>query len=64
MWRDLVCGQWHTDVTVKTDANGHAKLRGFYGRYDVTVKSDRASNVLSVLLDKDASREVKLILEQ
>jgi GH35 family endo-1,4-beta-xylanase len=64
VWRDLVCGQWRTDVTVKTDASGHAKLRGFYGRYDVTVKSGQERTTLAVLLEKEASRETKLILEK
>jgi GH35 family endo-1,4-beta-xylanase len=62
VWRDLVCGQWRTDVTLKTDAKGRAKLRGFYGRYDVTVKSEHSTNTQSVLLDQDASGEVKLVL--
>jgi GH35 family endo-1,4-beta-xylanase len=64
VWRGLVCGQWRTDVTLKTDAQGRAKLRGFFGRYELTAKSGPSSTTLSVLLDKGASKEMKLVLEK
>jgi GH35 family endo-1,4-beta-xylanase len=62
VWRELVCGEWRTDVTVKTDANGRGKLRGFYGRYDVTIKSDGATCTLPAVLEKAAKDEVHLVL--
>lgn len=36
-FEDLVLKQWWTDQTVKTDATGKAKLRGFLGDYEVQV---------------------------
>jgi hypothetical protein len=38
VWRDLVLGKWWTREQLTTDAKGDAKLRGFYGWYDVTVE--------------------------
>ena len=34
-WRDLIKGAWWTDVTVTTDANGIARVRGFKGDYAI-----------------------------
>lgn len=39
VWRDLVLGKWWTREQLTTDANGEAKLRGFYGWYDVTAEA-------------------------
>jgi hypothetical protein len=39
VWVDLTQKQWSTDETVKTDGNGVAGVRGFYGSYEVTVSS-------------------------
>jgi endo-1,4-beta-xylanase len=36
VWEDLVTKQWWTDATVKTDAQGRARLRGFLGDYKIT----------------------------
>ena len=45
--KDLFTKEWHTETEETTDENGKAKLRGFYGEYemeihtpDKTVKSD------------------------
>jgi endo-1,4-beta-xylanase len=35
----LINHEWKTNITVKTDANGKANFRGFYGKYAVIVKS-------------------------
>lgn len=52
VWRDLVGKEWRTDVTGKTDAAGRVKLRGFYGRYEITVKAGGSVQTGTVLLDK------------
>lgn len=62
VWRDLVCGQWRTDATLKTDASGRAALRGFFGRYEVTVTVNGKESKLSVELTKDQTGDVKLVL--
>jgi hypothetical protein len=33
--RDLIQKEWHTKVTIKTDAEGYATWRGFPGVYTV-----------------------------
>lgn len=38
-YRDLVFGQWWTDETLATDADGRAVVRGFKGDYELTVES-------------------------
>ncbi|WP_038164241.1 endo-1,4-beta-xylanase [Verrucomicrobium sp. BvORR106] len=55
VWRDLVCKEWRTDATGKTDVAGRFKLRGFYGRYEITVKPRGAVQTATVLLDKGQS---------
>ena len=37
-WRDLVYGDWWTEDSLTTDANGRVNLRGFKGDYDLTVQ--------------------------
>ena len=36
-WMDLVHGEWQTDATATTAADGTATVRGFLGEYDVVV---------------------------
>lgn len=38
VWERLVTKEWWTDVTVRTDARGVAKVRGFLGDYAVSVE--------------------------
>ena len=38
-WQDLVMKEWWTDVTVKTDERGVARVRGFQGEHAVTAGS-------------------------
>ncbi len=59
VWRDLVLGQWHTDERLHTDAKGVAKLRGFYGQYEVQVKGQ----TLPVDLSKAGQGPVKVVLK-
>ncbi len=49
-WRNLVLGQWWTDTTVTTDANGNATIRGFHGDYAITATAGvRAITVAATL---------------
>lgn len=38
VWIDLVHKTWSTDVRCKTDERGTAKVRGFQGKYELTVR--------------------------
>jgi endo-1,4-beta-xylanase len=35
----LINHEWKTNMTVKTDVNGHANFRGFHGKYSIQVKN-------------------------
>ena len=48
VWRDLVKGRWWTQAELTTDANGEARLQGFYGWYDVTVEHGGATKTLEI----------------
>lgn len=37
VWEQLIKEEWHTDETVRTDAEGHASVRGFLGEYEIVV---------------------------
>jgi len=39
-YKDLVFGEWWTNETIKTDRTGTTKIRGFKGKYDITVTVD------------------------
>lgn len=45
-WQRLVRKDWWTDVEVKTDASGTAKVRGFLGEYEVVTGGTLAKTVL------------------
>lgn len=51
VWKHWVTQTWHTDETLKTDAQGKVSLRGFFGRYDITIDG----KTQSVQLDKAGS---------
>ncbi len=36
----LIHREWRTELTLKTDENGEASFRGYYGIYDVKVGED------------------------
>jgi len=35
--KKLITKDWWTETTLKTDADGHASFRGFYGQYEVLI---------------------------
>ena len=57
-WKELVMGEWRTNETVNTGADGSAEIRGHRGRYDVTVTVDGKSETISMNLTKDEEKNV------
>ena len=55
--RDLFHKTWHTEAQAVTDDAGRASFKGFYGDYEVTVKSDGKAVTRNVQLPKKGSRE-------
>jgi hypothetical protein len=52
VWERLVTKEWWTDVTVRTDARGVAKVRGFLGDYAVSA----AGTELRLPLGKEGAK--------
>jgi GH35 family endo-1,4-beta-xylanase len=61
-WLDLVSKQWTTSLDVQTDNNGAARVRGFLGDYEVTVRSAGKTKTSNFQL-APAGREVKVVLD-
>ncbi len=57
VWRELVLKRWWTDVTVTTDAEGRASLRGFKGDYEIT---SGAATAPATIGEATTSVEVRL----
>lgn len=55
---DLVHGKWETHVTVSTDAEGKASLRGFQGDYVLTVGTGNTSHSAKAKIDADGETVV------
>lgn len=56
VYQDLVFNHWWTDETLRTDAEGHAALRGFLGTYELAVTAPGVrTETLQVLLDRDGT---------
>jgi GH35 family endo-1,4-beta-xylanase len=49
-YRDLVFGQWWTQATATTDAQGVARIRGFLGDYRVTANQAGATATTTAIL--------------
>ena len=61
--KGLIKGKWWTEETVTVGEGGTAKVRGFYGAYEVTVETgDRALGGMFELV-KDGKAEVQVPLE-
>lgn len=52
-YEDLVLKQWWTRETVKTDAAGVAKVRGFAGTYEITVTAQGKSQTAKTNLTRE-----------
>jgi endo-1,4-beta-xylanase len=60
-YKDLVLGEWRTQATGATDANGAFVTRGFKGQYEISVKTgDRTRAVKGVLTDGGSRIDVKM----
>ncbi|RAV02016.1 fibronectin type III domain-containing protein [Paenibacillus sp. YN15] len=60
-WRQLVYGDWWTDVSGQSGGDGHFRTRGFYGEYDVTVTRDGVSQTVKTSLLKGQDNKVTIV---
>ena len=52
VWEKMVKEVWHTDETVATGKDGTAKVRGFYGDYEITVSRGGRTATVPCRLEK------------
>ena len=58
MWERLVMGEWWTDETVRTGADGVGRVRGFLGDYEVTVEAAGETHTARVELERGGTELV------
>jgi endo-1,4-beta-xylanase len=60
-YKDLVLGQWRTDVRGSTDERGVFQTRGFKGQYEIVVNANGRTKTLEATLADGSSRiDVKI----
>ncbi len=60
----LINHQWKTNLTAKTDAQGRAQFRGFYGQYAVEVTAAGTAQDFQVHVAKDTPVTHRLVLKK
>jgi GH35 family endo-1,4-beta-xylanase len=61
VWNDLVFHRWWTHETLRTTALGKARLRGFHGEYEVTVRDHGVESKTAVEL-KPGGSAIEIVL--
>jgi GH35 family endo-1,4-beta-xylanase len=56
MWKYLVLEKWRTNVSGKTDNKGEFTVRGFHGKYDISVKAKGKTKSLKTTLTKGGQK--------
>jgi GH35 family endo-1,4-beta-xylanase len=56
VWIDLTQKQWSTDVTAVSNERGETTVRGFYGRYEITVTSGGRTKTVAAEIVPGGSR--------
>lgn len=64
VWKEWVGGRWRTDETLTTDARGAASLRGFFGRYEVTVRHAGETHTQEIELTPGLTAPIRIALPQ
>ena len=60
--RDLFQKVWRTNSEVITNDNGLAKVKVFYGNYEIIVTDGEISKSFEISMNKNSDREVTLVL--
>ena len=60
--KELLQERWHTEAEVKSDADGCADFRGFYGDYEVAIETDRGIITKTVTLSKNGENSFTLVI--
>jgi GH35 family endo-1,4-beta-xylanase len=59
----LINHDWRTNISVKTDNNGKARFRGFYGKYTIKITTGNQTKEFEIDLSKDNQTPYRLILK-
>lgn len=60
--KELTQKVWHTEESTKTDANGNAAFRGFYGTYELEITVNGETVKKTVDLSKKSDNQIKIEL--
>jgi len=60
--KELLQERWHTEAELITDDNGSVDFRGFYGDYEVEIKTDSGVETKKVKLSKKCENNFKLVI--
>lgn len=60
--QNLIHKKWHTEAELATDAEGYAKMRGFYGKYEITVQTESGTETREIFLSKNSDNNVEIII--
>lgn len=62
VWKQLVLNDWTTNENTVTDNNGKCSVRGFRGKYSLTVSTNGKKAVISTVI-KDGENNVTVIID-
>ena len=60
--QNLIQKKWHTEAELATDAEGYAKMRGFYGKYEIAVQTENGTETREIFLSKNSDNNVEIII--
>lgn len=60
--RELLKETWHTEADLTTDANGTAAFRGFYGQYEVSIRTENSVYTKTVDLSSRSDNRIRIVL--
>lgn len=60
--KELTQKVWHTEDSTKTDANGNAAFRGFYGTYELEITVNGETVKKTVDLSKKSDNQIRIVL--
>lgn len=59
---DLIHGEWKTNLTLRSDGAGRITFRGFYGEYDITVRTADRTLRTTLSIEKGGKNTTEVIL--
>lgn len=60
--KELLFERWHTETEIKTDKNGYADFRGFYGNYDVEISIGSQTYIKDISLKKNNDNQFEITI--